>query len=187
MVCACLVPSHACPTGGARADWLQLTCSSAGTAVQQCTHTHTHSLSSFPPTPAEGTQGQVSRYKQLLPSVQGRSKGEGPYVCAKRGTLPVSWKGQWHATAMHTLTHTVTTCTQHTHTQLTTHIYLHAPWPAKLYLYQTKLILSIDVHIYTYIILNYTVTLINSRTPTYTHTYTTPTHTYTCSMADRCT
>ena len=90
-------------------------------------HPPTHTHSPLPlPTPAEGTQGQVSWYKQLLPGVQGRSKGEGPYVCAKRGTLPVSWKGQWHATAMHTLTHTVTTCTQHTHTQLTTHIYLHA-------------------------------------------------------------
>ena len=60
--------------------------------------TLTHSPLSLP-APAEGTQGQVSWYKQLLPSVQGRSKGEGPYVCAKRGTLPVSWKGQWQATA----------------------------------------------------------------------------------------
>ena len=117
------------------------------TQLQQCTPTHTHSLSSSPlPTPAEGTQGQVSWYKQLLPSVQERSKGEGPYVCAERRTLPVSWDSgmlQPHHD-------TVTTCTQHTHTQLTTHIYLHAPWPAKLYLYQTKLILSIDVRIYLY-------------------------------------
>ena len=52
------------------------------------------------PTPAEGTQGQLSEPVQATPAkCAGRSKGEGPYMCAKRGTLPVSWKGQWHATA----------------------------------------------------------------------------------------
>ena len=140
--------------------WQSCVCMRACVSHSVCVAEVPNSSSVHPPTlahsplpllaPAEGTQGQVSQYKQLLPSVQGRSKGEGPYVCAKRGTLPVSWKGQWHATAMHTLTHTVTTCRQHTHTQLTTHIYLHAPWPAKLHLYQTKLILSIDVRIYLY-------------------------------------
>ena len=111
--------------------WQSCVCMRACISHSVCVAEVPNSSSVHPPTlthsplplltPAEGTQGQVSWFKQLLPSVQGRSKGEGPYVCAKRGTLPVSWKGQWHATAMHTLTHTVTTCTQHTHTQLTTH------------------------------------------------------------------
>ena len=91
------------------------------TQLQQCTPTHTHSPLPLL-APAEGTQGQVSWYKQLLPSVQWRSKGEGPYVCAKRGTLPVSWKGQWHATAMHTLTHSHHMYTTHPHTINNTHI-----------------------------------------------------------------
>ena len=78
-------------------------CSShANLHALQSSSVHPPTLTHSPlplPMPAEGTQGQVSWYKQLLPSVQGRSKGEGPYMCAKRRTLPVSWKGQWQATA----------------------------------------------------------------------------------------
>ena len=113
------------PTGGAKADrqsLVQLTCSSAGTALQQCTPTHTRSPLPLP-APAEGTQGQVSWYKQLLPSVQGRSKGEA-LTCVQREELyqflgKDSGKLQPHHD-------TITTCTlahlythiHHTHTQL---------------------------------------------------------------------
>ena len=96
--------------------WLQLTCSSAGTAVQQCTPTLTHSPLPLP-APAEGTQGQVSWYKQLLPSVQGRSKGESPYVCAERNST--SFLERTEAGYSHTMTQSPhvqsPTCT-HTYT-----------------------------------------------------------------------
>ena len=96
------LPSHACPlmeqklTGSRWYSWRASLQALHSSSVHPPTLTH----SPLPlPAPAEGTQGQMSWYKQLLPSVQGSSKGEGPYVCAKRGTLPVSWKGQWQATA----------------------------------------------------------------------------------------
>ena len=57
--------------------------------VVWCGVVHPHSLTHSPlplPAPAEGTQGQVSWYKQLLPNVQEGSKGEGPYVCAERNS-----------------------------------------------------------------------------------------------------
>ena len=126
MICACLVLSHAYPTGGARADWLQALQSSS---VHPPTLTH----SPLPfPAPARSAQGQVSWYKQLLPSLQGRSKGEGPYMCAKRGTqYQLLGKDSGRLQPHHD---TVTTCTvvhcPPRHTQyLTIHtsMYLYVP------------------------------------------------------------
>ena len=114
------------PTDGAKADW-----QSAGTAgVLVCRHctpactltTLTHSPLPLP-TPAEGTQGQVSWYKHLCQVCRGEAKVKA-LTCVQREELyqflgKDSGKLQPHHD-------TVTTCTlthlythiHHTHTQL---------------------------------------------------------------------
>ena len=65
----CLVPSHACPL--VEQELIGCGCHARLQALQSSSvHPPTLTHSPLPlPAPAEGTQGQVSRYKQLLPSV----------------------------------------------------------------------------------------------------------------------
>ena len=91
------------------------------TQLQQCTPNHTHSPLPLL-APAEGTQGQVSWYKQLLPSVQGRGKGEGPYVCKERNSTSFLEGTVACYSHAHLDTHSHHLYTTHTHTINNTHI-----------------------------------------------------------------
>ena len=112
-------PAHACPL----VEQELIGCSwHAHLQALQSSSVHPPTLTHSPlplPAPAEGTQGQVSWYKQFLPSVcRGEAKVKA-LSCVQRGTLPVSWKGQWQATA--------TPWHSHSNKNHTTCIYTRSP------------------------------------------------------------
>ena len=117
MVCACLVPSHACPL----VEQELIGCSwHARLQALQSSSVHPPTLTHSPlplPAPAEGTQGQVSRYKQLLPSVcRGEAKVKALTCVQEKNST--SFLERTVAGYSHIMTHSLT-CT-HTYT---THTY----------------------------------------------------------------